>query len=141
MTQMNRPDMDIEEDIRNLIAHYPPLTADRHQLRLEAHNGNVILSGHVKSLITRRYLVDRVREIAGVRGVNADQLYCEETIRIDAGRPIPQGVIANAIYGTVVLTGTLPTGTSAESVVKDVALIPGVLRVVTKFQSSGVVSL
>ena len=85
--------------------------------------------------------VDHVRAIAGVNGINADQLFCEETIRIDAGRPIPQGVIANAIYGTVVLTGTLPTGTSAEDVVKDVALIPGVQRVVTKFQSSAVVSL
>src|SRR4051794_15468793 len=120
MTQMNRPDIDIEEDIRNVIAHYPPATADRHQLHIEAHNGNVILSGHVRSLITRTYLIDHVRAIAGVRSVNTDQLYCEERIRIESGRPLPMGVIANAIYGTVVLTGTLPSGTSAESVVKDV---------------------
>ena len=141
MTQMTRPDIDIEEDIRNLIAHYPPLVSDRHQLRIEARHGEVLLSGHVRSLITRRYLLDQVRAIAGVVGVNADQLYCEETIRIESGRPIPQGVIANAIYGTVVLTGTLPTGTNAEDVVRNVALIPGVQRVVTKFQSSEVVSL
>jgi len=141
MTQMTRPDMDIEEDIRNIIAHYPPLQADRHQLRIESLNGDVRLTGHIKSLINHRYLVDRVREIPGVRSVNADQLYCEETIRIDSGRAIPQGVIANAVYGTVILTGTLPEGTSVETVVKDVALIPGVLRVVTKFQSSAVVSL
>ncbi len=141
MTPMTRPDVDIEEDIYNLIAHYPPLVSDRHQLRIEARSGEVILSGHVRSLITRRYLLDRVRAIAGVTSVNADQLYCEETIRIESGRPIPQGVIANAIYGTVVLTGTLPTGTSADDVVKNVALIPGVERVVTKFQSSAVVGL
>lgn len=137
MTQATRPDVDIEEDIHNLIAHYPPLQADRHQLHIEAHDGAVTLSGHVRSLINRRYLVDRVREIAGVSTVNADQLYCEETIRIESGRPIPNGVIANAVYGTVILTGTLPQGTSAEDVVKDVALIPGVVRVVTKFSVQG----
>lgn len=141
MAQITRPDVDIEEDIRNVIAHYPPLTADRHQLHIAAHNGEVILSGHVRSLITYGYLVERVRAIPGVHGINADQLYCEERIRIESGRPLPMGVIANAIYGTVVLTGTLPTGTSAEDVVKDVALIPGVIRVVTKFQTSSVVSL
>ena len=141
MTAMTRPDVDIEEDIRKIIAHYPPLQADRYQLHLEAHGGAVTLSGHVKSLINHRYLVDRVRAIDGVSSVNSDQLYCEETIRIESGRPLPKGVIANAVYGTVILTGTLPQGKTAEDVVKDVALIPGVVRVVTKLQSSEVVSL
>ncbi len=133
MTQASRPAIDIEEDIRDIIAHYPPLQEDRHHINIDVNGSEVILSGHVKSLNTRRYLIDRVRGIAGVSSVNDDQLYTEEGIRLESGRRIPLGVIANPIYGTVVLTGALPEGKTAEDVVKDVALIPGVARVVTKF--------
>jgi len=133
MTQTYRPAIDIEEDIRDVIAHYPPLQADRRHIDLEVKNGEVTLSGHVKSLNTRRYFLDQVPAISGVRDVKSDRLYTEESIRLESGRRIPQGVIANAVYGTVVLTGTLPDGKTAEDVVKEVAQIDGVERVVTKF--------
>ncbi len=133
MAQTTRPDVDIEEDVRGVIAHYPPLQADRHQLRIIVRGDEVVVEGHVRSLVTRRYLIDHVREIVGVRAVDTDRLYCEETIRLEAGQHIPDGVIANAAYGTVILTGKLPDSAGAEAVVSDVAQIPGVMRVVTKF--------
>ncbi len=136
MTQASRPDVDIEEDILNLVAHYPPLQADRYHFRCEVSAGVVTFTGHVKSLISRRYLVDRAAQIRGVRSVDSKKLYTEEDIRLEAGRRIPTGVIANASYDAVILTGTLPQGKTAEDVVKDVAVIPGVEHVVTKFPSA-----
>src|SRR5579871_1189944 len=96
MTQASRPDVDIEEDITNLVAHYPPLQADRHHFRYDVSDGVVTLSGHVKSVISRRYLVDRVTQSRGVRSVDSKGLYTEEGIRLEAGRRIPAGVLANA---------------------------------------------
>jgi osmotically-inducible protein OsmY len=133
MTQTIRPDVDIEEDVRAVIAHYPPLQADRHQLRVTVRSGEVIIEGHVRSLVSRRYLLDHIREVPGVSSVDTSRLFCEETIRLEAGQHVSGGVIANAAYGVVVLTGKLPDGMSAEKVVADVAQIPGVVRVVTKF--------
>jgi osmotically-inducible protein OsmY len=91
------------------------------------------LSGHVKSPISRRYLLDRAAQVSGVRAVDGEGLFTEETIRLEAGRHIPSGVIANAYYGTVILTGKLPDGTSAAEIVNQLAQIPGVERVITKF--------
>lgn len=133
MTPVTRPDVDIEEDIRDVIAHYPPLQADRHHLHISVENGVVTLSGHVRSLITRRYLVDHVAQVSGVYTVVSDQFYAEETIRLESGQRIPPGVIANASYGTVILTGNPADDMNADVIVRDLAQIPGVERVITKF--------
>ena len=132
-TNLNRPDVDIEEDIYDIISHYPPLQADRHQLHFDVRDGVVNVSGHVRSLISRRYLGDRIPKIPGVYAVNIDNLFSEETIRLEAGQRIPIGVIANATYGTVILTGVLPDGKTPETIASSVAQIRGVERVVTKF--------
>lgn len=136
MTQTpTRPSVDIQEDIRSLIAHYPPLQADRFQLNIDVENGVVKVSGHVRSAITRTFFAQRAAEIPGVVAVNVDALYSEETIRLEAGQRIPTGVIANATYGTLVLTGALPEGETSEAVAQSVGQIPGVRRVITKFQA------
>lgn len=132
-THSNRPDMDIEEDIHTMIAHYPPLQADRHKFDIDVVDGVVIPHGHVKSVISRRYLLDQIVKVRGVRGVNGERLYDEEDIRLEAGQRIPTGVIANVFYGSVVLTGVLPEGVTEEEVARAVAQVPGVERVVTKF--------
>src|SRR5215211_7728515 len=132
-TNLNRPSVDIEEDVRDIISHYPPLQADRHQLHLDVRDGIVTVSGHVRSLISRRYLADRIAKVRGVYAVNIDRLYSEETIRLEAGQRIPSGVIANATYGTVILTGALPDGETPETIASSVAQIRGVERAVTKF--------
>jgi osmotically-inducible protein OsmY len=133
MVQATRPDMDVRDDIYDMVAHYPPLQSDRHHFTVEVSGGNVTLSGHVKSPITERYFADRVKGIRGVLSVNHDRLYNEEEILLEVGRRIAKGVIANTIYGTVILTGTLPQDKSGEAVVNDVAQVAGVQRVVTQF--------
>ncbi len=133
LKKSSRPDVDIEADIQDLIAHYPPLQSDRFHLKVMVKDGIVTLAGHTKSRITRGYLIERVQGVAGVQAVNYAALYDEETIRLDVGRCLAQGVIANAAYGTVVLTGSLPKGIEAASVVNEVARVAGVENVVTKF--------
>ena len=126
-------DMDILEAVHSIIARYPPLTADRHRLRIAVRDGVVLLAGHDRTPITRLYLIDRVSELEGVRGVNADDLYDDETIRLEVGRILPDGVIANPTYGIVVLSGKLPAGTTEAAVAKRAAAGPGVVQVVTHF--------
>ena len=133
MTQITRPDLDIEENIRDIVAHYPPLQADRYHVHISVQDGAVVLSGHVRSLVTRRYLVDHVARVSGVYAVDSDSLYTEETIRLEAGQWILTGVIANADYGTVILTGQLAESMNAEAIARDLARIPGVERVIAKF--------
>lgn len=133
MTVITRPDVDIEEAIHDLIAHYPPLQADRHHFRVSVTDGVVALIGHVKSPISRLYLIERAAAVTGVRAVDAEQLFTEENIRLEAGQHIPTGVIANSAYGTVILTGKLPEDASAEGIVSQLSQIPGIERVITKF--------
>ncbi len=134
LTKISRPDVDIEADIQDLIAHYPPLQSDWHQLHISVTDGVVDLSGHTRSQISRTYLIQRVEEVRGVKAVSREQLYDEETIRREAGQRTPTGVFANARYGAVILTGSLPEGVDAVQVVNDVAQVAGVQQVVTKFE-------
>ena len=135
MTQAStrRPDIDIDDDVLSLILRYPPLAADRHHIHLKMQDGIVFLSGNTSNPISRKYLVDKVAEIPGVVGVNADGLYDEASISLAAGQVIPLGVLTNVRYGTVLLSGKLPPDADVDSVAMRVAGIPGVLRVVTTF--------
>ena len=134
LTKISRPDMDIEAAIQDLIAHYPPLQSDWHQLHISVTDGVVELSGHTRSRVSRTYLIQRVQDLPGVRAVSREQFFDEETIRREVGQRTPTGVFANARYGTVILTGSLPEGVEAAQVVNDAAQVAGVQQVVTKFE-------
>lgn len=126
-------DLDIQEAIQSIIARYPPLTADRHRLQVAVRDGIVVLTGHNRTPITRLYLVDRAAELDGVREVDDSGLYDDESIRLETGRILPEGVFANPLYGIVVLSGALPAGTKEAALVKRVEKVPGVVQVVTHF--------
>ncbi len=134
LTKISRPDVDIEADIQDVIAHYPPLQSDWHQLHINVTGGVVALSGHTRSKVSRTYLIERVQALRGVTAVTREELYDEDTIRREVGQRTPTGVFANARYGTVILTGSLPEGVDATQVVNDVAQVAGVQQVVTKFE-------
>lgn len=129
-----RPDVDIEEDIRDLIAHYPPLSHDRHRVKVSARGGKLTVAGYVKSRATRHYLLEHLPDIDGVSSVNDKEFFDDETIRIEAGRIVPPGVQVNVEYGAVILSGRLPTDVKEADVVKKIKIIPGAHRVVTAFK-------
>ncbi len=128
-----RPDIDIENDIYDLIMTYPPTASDRRQIHIRVQGGAVTLSGHVKTPINRRYLLNKVPQLSGVTHFDSSRLFDEETIRIDSGRALPIGVLVNVRMGTVILTGTLPEGVDLEAVATTINRLPGVERVVAQF--------
>lgn len=129
-----RSDEDIAADIQRLFVHYPPLSHDRHRIKVSVSNGSVLLSGNVKAPISRRYALMNIPKIEGVVSVNADQLYDDESIRLEAGRRVPIGVQVIVEYGAVILAGNLPEGIQAETLADAVSQVPGVHRVITSFQ-------
>ncbi|MFN8378915.1 MAG: BON domain-containing protein [Anaerolineae bacterium] len=131
--QPSRQDVDILEAVHDVVAKYPPLTADRHHLRVSVQSGVVVLEGHVKTPITRLYVVERVAALAGVRGLSADGLFDDETIRLEVGQRLPEGVLANPAYGVVVLSGKVPEGMTDIDVAQLAGAVPGVTKVVTHF--------
>jgi len=128
-------DLEVEANIHHFIAHYPPLANDRKAFKVTVKDGAVTVSGHVQSPNTRRYFIDHLPEIEGVKAVKADALFDEQTIRLDIARLVPFGVKANVRYGTVVLSGELPAGTNAETLTSQVASVLGVERVLTDFST------
>ncbi len=128
-----RPDMDIHEAIEDIIVHYPPMVNDRHHVKINIENGAAKIVGYVKSPITRHYLLETLPTVPGVTSVDDSQLYDDETIRLEVGALIPFGVFANFEYGIVILTGKLPQGTNADSVIQKIKAVPGVRVVTSKF--------
>jgi hypothetical protein len=133
-TTTQRPDMDIEADLQELLVLYPPLAHDRHRLRYTVQDGHITIAGHVLSRVTHHYLVNNLPLLDGVQSVDTSQLYQDEDIRIDIGRLMPFGIFVNVEYGTVKLTGKLPPDTTVEGLVNQAMTVPGVERVVTALQ-------
>lgn len=129
---LTRDDLDIRDDIYTLIVKYPPTNADRNHIHIEVRQGVVRLSGYVKTPISRRYLQDRIPHIPGVVDLNLDDLHDDESIRLEAGKVLPYGPIINVSYGTIILTGRLPEGTSADALIDALGKVPGVQRVVAR---------
>lgn len=122
-----RIDGDIVEDIRTIIVKYPPTNNDRHHIDVRVEEGVAHLTGHVQTPIHRRYLQDKVALVSGVRAVDVDELYDDETIRLDVGALVPEGVQVNVRYGTVLLGGV----GADDALAQQVTTMPGVARVVT----------
>ena len=130
-----RPDEDILNDVQTMIYHYPPLNQDRHHVQAAVVNGRASLSGYVKTWNTRRYLEGAMPQIRGVTDVDLSRLFDDDSIRLEVGKVIPVGVLANVEYGTVVLTGHAPEGMTADELAAKVGAVQGVRRVVTAFRN------
>src|SRR5262249_42871049 len=99
MAVATRPDVDIDLDLQQIIRNYPPLNNDRHHIYITVSNGDVTVHGHTKTPMNRRILASRFRNVTGVRAVNIDELYDDETIRQTAGKIIPSGALVTSDYG------------------------------------------
>lgn len=128
-----RPDVDISNDVHEILVHYPPLNLDRQHVHIHVQGGVVTLSGHVKAPMSSRYLIERAALVPDVVRVDAHGLHNEEEIRLAAGSVVPEGVIVNVRYGTVILNGDLPADAKLDDMVQKVTQIPGVERVITAF--------
>lgn len=131
-----RPDMDIEVDIQDLVARYPPLAHDQHRFEYDAIAGVVKLRGNLKSRVTHQYLLTELPRIPGVKAVDSKELANDDDIRLEAAKPMPYGVFVNVEYGIVKLTGRLEEGTNIDGLVRDISRrVPGIQRIYTVFAS------
>jgi osmotically-inducible protein OsmY len=126
-----RSDLDIRKDIIALITTYPPLAYDRHHIDVHVHDGQVVLTGNVRTPINRTYLQSQAVGVEGVTGVDTSRLYDDESLRTDAGRVLPTGVVVNVNNGVVVLSGDL-AGENVDALGSAVAALPGVVRVLVR---------
>ncbi|NJL95823.1 MAG: BON domain-containing protein [Anaerolineae bacterium] len=134
-TKVQRPDVDIAADIRRLERSFDPLKQARGHVSTLVQDGHVVLSGHVRSTLARRVLVDNVPDIPGVLSMDASALFDDETLRLKLGHVLPRGVFVRVNYGTVVLTGHLPDSVVLGDLIAKVGAVPGVRPdgVVTEF--------
>lgn len=130
---VHHTDVMIEEDIHDLMLSYTPVKHDRHQLHVSVNDGNVSVKGYVKGRPAYTFLVEQLPKVKGVKTVDISELYYDENIRIQTGHVIPPGVLVAVEYGAVILSGKLAPGLTVEEVVKRVAQVPGVRRVLTSF--------
>jgi osmotically-inducible protein OsmY len=133
MAVATRPDVDIVEDIEDLMMHYPPAAHDRHRIHVSAEDGVVTLSGYTKAPVTRSYLLEHIKNVSGVKAVQAKAFYDDESLRLSIGRIVPTGVQVMVEYGAAILAGKLPAGVNEAQVETKVGAVPGVHKVVLAF--------
>jgi osmotically-inducible protein OsmY len=133
MAVTTRPDVDIELDLQQIIRNYPPLNNDRHHLYVTVSNGDVTVRGNIKTPMNRRVLASRFRNESGVRSIDVDELYDDETIRQRAGKIVPSGALVTSDYGILVVAGTIDEDVTT-TIVPQLEKILGVKKVVTAFK-------
>lgn len=132
---VSRPDIDIQAEIERKMLNYPPLTKDRHNVRIQVNDGVVKLYGHVQTPNTRHFFVNAVPTVEGVVAVDSSELYDDESLRLEVGRLLPVGVnVGRSQYGNIVLVGRLPDGVSLADVETKVREVPGVRQIIAALQ-------
>src|SRR5258708_39403248 len=77
--------------------------------------------------------MDDIPHVRVVVSCDGAELYDDEMIRFAVGQLLPPGVNASVHYGAVALTGDLPSGTSAQTILKAISDVKGVRRVAADF--------
>lgn len=134
MSSELRPDVDIEDDIRQIISSFAPLKASRGYFTYHSDHGKVSLHGNVRSPQSRRVLLDNIPRVRGVRGYEAADLFDDEEVKFKVAQLLPPGMFANVHYGAVAVTGALPEGASAATIEQAIQAVPGVRRVMMELQ-------
>jgi hypothetical protein len=132
MTQIS--DIDVHSAVNDLIVRYPPLAHDRAHIHYGVNNGHVVVSGNMKSHFVYDYFLNKLPSVRGVQSVDHSRLYDDDEIRKQVARLIPSGLFINVEYGVVKLTGALSGNITPEELVKRMAVIPGITRIVTAFK-------
>lgn len=121
-----RPDVDIEQEIVGIIRSYPPLKVSRPHFEFQSTDGHVRFKGNIRTPQERTVLENAVRRISGVKSVDCSQLIDDEMVRFHVGHLLPPGVFATVHLGGVALTGHLPQGADAATLMDMVSHTPGV---------------
>lgn len=119
-------DEQILQEIRDFIRAYDPLTASDEYLRFYVLNGVVRVQGYVQGKRQYQVLMNHLRNIPGVMGVDDQHLHDDDTLLLKVAEKLPMGVRARVNFGVVTLMGRTPTNISPADVIMDVSEVPGV---------------
>lgn len=128
-TQTYRPPEDIMEDIAALVRGYPPLRQSQNWFKYTVANGVVTLSGHIKSSVAERVLVDSLQHVPGVIGVDSSALYNDQELRLQLGQLVPAGVWVQVDFGRAIIDGDVPPGYDVDALEAKLLAVPGVRKV------------
>ena len=132
---VSRPDMDIAADVVLVIRDYPPLHVSHDYMQTEIHDGKVTLRGNVRSIPGLRYLQNEIPRIDGVTGLNLDQLFDDEAVRLNVAENLPEGLYVNVQFGTVTLNGIPAADLDQQALIETIQSVPGVRRVLAQFDA------
>ncbi|HET92240.1 MAG TPA: BON domain-containing protein [Chloroflexi bacterium] len=111
---------------------------------VSAQDGIVTLTGMVGSIIMKWVIVDEVSRLAGVRTVQADELYDDTSLQLAVARTLGSNpstrmarddqVYIHVYHGRVVLTGRVSSSAKCEAIEEAAAAVPGVRSVVNRLE-------
>jgi hypothetical protein len=98
-----RLDADIEDDILVSLRRFGPLIAARRFFKIQSIRGQVTVTGNSGSPQAKHVLRDYIEKIRGVLNIDMSDLHDDETIRLNIGAVVPEGILVNVQFGSVVL--------------------------------------
>src|SRR5260221_1705693 len=105
-----RPDIDIEDDINATLRDFSPLRAARSFFKVKSTNGIINVKGNSGSPQAKHVLLEYIQKIPGVVAVDMSDLHDDESIRLNLGSILPEGILVNVQFGSVVLVSNLSDG-------------------------------
>ena len=94
------------------------------------------MKGNSGSPQVKRVLLEYIQKSRGVVNVNMSDLYDDESIRLDIGSIVPEGILVNVQFGSVVLISELPDGN--REILQKVRSIAGIRQVVMSYHGVAV---
>ncbi len=125
-----RPDMDIEDDINASLRRFAPLMAARRFFKIQCIGGHVKVRGNSGSPQSKRVLLDHIQKTRGVINVDLSDLYDDETIRLNIGAILSEGIQVNVQFGAVVLISKWLD--SNPDILHKVSSVAGIRRIVVR---------
>ena len=133
-----RPDLDILDDVQSALwADGTIRTLDRDSIRVEVHEGEVVLHGHLASGTQQRLLDDLAASVPGVRSVD-NRTLADQDLRVAVAQALADDprtraafVRVGAYHGWIQLSGVVPSAEIRAAAEEVAASVPGVRGVET----------
>lgn len=131
-----RPDPELAEAVRNVLAAHPYLTADdRRTLNVEVVDEVAHLSGNVRTPQAKAYVYQATASVPGVAAV-VDTVVDDRQLEIDVGRALDAAglfrygrIYVRSALGDVTLGGFVRAEAAVSDIVKTASTVPGVRSV------------
>lgn len=94
---------------------------------MRSTNGNIKVRGNTGSAQIKQVLLDCIQKIRGVANIDMSDLHDDETLRLNIGAILPEGVSMNVQFGVVALVSHSADGN--KMIVQRVRAIDGIRKV------------